>query len=163
MKKIIILNLLVLFAFAGQSQDSYKAENEGWLVSIDEAYALSKETGKPIMANFTGSDWCGWCKKLTASVFSKKDFKAWADDNVILLELDFPRRTKLPDNIREQNSALQQAFQVRGYPTVWVFHMDKDEGGQFQIEGLGKTGYRKTVKEFTKDIDSMIAKHEGGK
>ncbi|MFT6707403.1 MAG: thioredoxin-related protein [Flavobacteriales bacterium] len=164
MKKIIILSLLLLSAFVGQSQEAYKAENEGWLVSIDEAYTLSKETGKPIMANFTGSDWCGWCKKLTASVFSKKDFKTWADENVILLELDFPKRTQLPDDIKEQNAALQQAFQVRGYPTVWVFHLDKDaNNGQFQIDGLGKTGYRKSVKEFTTDIESMITKYEKGK
>lgn len=160
MKKIIILSLLVAAAFVGHSQEAYKAENEGWLVSIDEAYALSKKTGKPIMANFTGSDWCGWCKRLTASVFSKKDFKSWASDNVILLELDFPRKTKLPENIRQQNASLQQAFQVRGYPTVWVFHLEKDTDGQFQIEGLGKTGYRKTVKEFTGDVDSMIAQYK---
>ncbi|MFK7807345.1 MAG: thioredoxin family protein [Saprospiraceae bacterium] len=164
MKKIIILSLFVLSAFVGHSQENYKAENEGWLVSIDEAYELSQKTGKPILANFTGSDWCGWCKRLTASVFVKKDFKKWADDNVILLELDFPRRTKLPEEIRQQNSSLQQAFQVRGYPTIWVFHLDKNaENGQFEIEGLGKTGYRKTVKEFTTDVDMMIAKYEKSK
>ena len=43
----------------------YTAENPGWLVNVDEAYAISKKTGKPILANFTGSDWCGWCKRLT--------------------------------------------------------------------------------------------------
>jgi len=47
---------------------------------------------------------------LTASVFSKSEFKTWADDNVILLELDYPRRKTLPDEIRQQNAALQQAF-----------------------------------------------------
>ncbi|MBK9271680.1 MAG: thioredoxin family protein [Saprospiraceae bacterium] len=60
------------------SASSYKAENEGWLVNLDEAYEKSKKTGKPIMANFTGSDWCGWCKRLTASVFSQDEFKKWA-------------------------------------------------------------------------------------
>ena len=96
--------------------------------------------------------------------YSQKDFQSWAEKNVILLELDFPRRTKLPQEIQEQNAALQNAFQVRGYPTVWLFHLDKDESnGQFQIEGLGKTGYRATVKEFTTDIDSMIAQYKGTK
>ena len=160
MKKVLVLSLfLIAFLTAGYSQTEYKAENEGWLVKMEEAYALSKETGKPIMANFTGSDWCGWCKRLTASVFAKEEFKKWAKDNVILLELDYPRRKTLPEEIRQQNAALQQAFKVRGFPTVWVFHLDKNEtSGQYNIEGLGQTGYRKTVKEFTNDIDRMLVK-----
>ena len=159
MKKILFLGLLLIGAFQINAQSEYKAENEGWLVNMNEAYAMSKKTGKPIMANFTGSDWCGWCKRLTASVFSKDEFKKWAEDNVILLELDYPRRKKLPQDIRQQNAALQQAFGIRGYPTVWVFNLDKDDtNGQFNIEGLGKTGYTRTVKEFTDNIDKMIAK-----
>jgi len=101
----------------GQSK-TYTAANEGWLVSLDEAYALSQKTGKPIMANFTGSDWCGWCKRLTASVFSKPEFKKWADKNVVLLELDYPKRFKLPTDIQQQNANMQQSFRVTGFPTL---------------------------------------------
>ena len=116
-----IITCIVLLAAATISvaqSDDYTAHNPGWLVDIDEAYAKSKEEGKPIMANFTGSDWCGWCKRLTASVFSKQEFKDWAEDNVILLELDFPRRTKLPKKYQEQNYSLQQAFKVRNHSTL---------------------------------------------
>lgn len=141
---------------------TYKAENEGWLVSLDEAYALSQKTGKPILANFTGSDWCGWCKKLTASVFSKKEFQDWAAKNVILLELDFPRRKMLPDAIRQQNASLQQAFKITGYPTVWVFGLDKDSAGQWQIDAYGKTGYADTPVKFTTAIDQMISSRKSG-
>ena len=136
---------------------AYQPENAGWITNLDEAFALSKKTGKPIMANFTGSDWCGWCKKLTASVFSHQEFKDWADKNVILLELDFPRRKTLPENIRQQNANLQQAFQVSGYPTVWVFDLDKNEAANnYSISALGKTGYLPTVDEFTKGVDQML-------
>lgn len=139
----------------------YTAENPGWLVNLDEAYALSRKTGKPIMANFTGSDWCGWCKKLTASVFSQPEFKAWAEKNVILLELDFPRRKTLPENIRVQNSNLQQAFQVGGYPTVWVFDLEKNEAmNNYNVSALGKTGYLPTVAEFTTGVDQMLAQRK---
>lgn len=150
---------MVAFATA---QDNYEAGNEGWLVNLDEAYALSKETGKPIMANFTGSDWCGWCRKLTADVFSKPGFKDWAEDNVILLELDFPRRKTLPDDIRQQNSSLQQAFKVRGFPTVWVFNINKEDN-QFSIEALGKTGYTPSLDQFTSDVDMMIERGKDNK
>lgn len=158
MKKISILISFLFIAALATAQQDYKAGNEGWLVDLQEAYQLSKETGKPIMANFTGSDWCGWCKRLTANVFSKPQFKEWAEDNVVLLELDFPRRKEIPNEIRQQNYSLQQAFKVRGYPTVWVFHLDKNEKGQFAIQALGKTGYTPTVEQFTSGVDQMIAR-----
>lgn len=143
---------------ATTASSGYKAENEGWLVNLDEAYEKSKKTGKPIMANFTGSDWCGWCKRLTASVFSQDEFKKWASKNVILLELDFPRRKQIPEAIRTQNASLQQAFQISGYPTVWVFDLEKDKKtNQYQIKALGKTGYTPTVAEFTSGVDAMLA------
>ena len=161
MKNLFFLFLFVFAAFTGFSQtevEGYKAKNEGWLVKIEEAHALSEKTGKPIMANFTGSDWCGWCKRLDAAVFTKPEFKKWAAENVVLLELDYPRRKSVPDAIRQQNASLQQAFGVRGFPTVWVFKLEEGEQqGQISILGLGKTGYKSNVKEFTNDIDRMIA------
>ncbi|WP_235297940.1 thioredoxin family protein [Portibacter marinus] len=148
-------------AFA-QSDSEYQAHQEGWLVNLDEAYEISKKTGKPILANFTGSDWCGWCKRLSANVFVHDEFKQWANENVVLLELDFPRRFQLPVKYRQQNANLQQAFGVRGYPTIWVFNLDKNETtNQFNIEALGKTGYAKTVEDFTSGVDQMIARKEG--
>lgn len=159
MKKILLFSLMALMTTIGYSQDSsYKAKIDGWYVDIDEAYEVSKKTGKPILANFTGSDWCGWCKRLVSSVFSKEEFQTWAKDNVVLLELDYPRRTKVPEDIRKQNNQLKNAFKITGFPTIWVFNIDKDAEGKFNIESLGKTGYRKTVSEFTNDVERMLAK-----
>lgn len=138
----------------------YKAHAEGWEVDINKAYETSKKTGKPIMANFTGSDWCGWCKKLKAEVFDKAEFKEWAKKNVVLVELDFPRRFQLPENIKQQNAGLQQAFQVTGYPTIWVFNLGKDDKGQYTIDALGKTGYVQGVDAFTGGVDAMIKQHK---
>ena len=69
---------------------AYASAKEGWLVDLDEAYALSVKEKKPILANFTGSDWCGWCKRLDADVCTKPVFKEWAKKNVVLLELESP-------------------------------------------------------------------------
>lgn len=137
-----IVALFMSTSCTAQSSAEYKAHADGWLVDINKAYELSKKTNKPIMANFTGSDWCGWCVKLKGEVFDKEAFKVWAADNVVLLEIDFPRRTKLPQNYVEQNQGLQSAFGVRGYPTIWIFNLDKDATtGQFKIDAVGKTGY----------------------
>jgi protein disulfide-isomerase len=108
---------------------------------------VSKKTKKPVFAFFTGSDWCGWCHRLEAAVFQKPGFKAWAAKNVVLLELDFPRNKKLPEALVEQNNGLQQFFQVRGYPTIWLFNLDKDNTTKkFNISALGSLGYPESVK-----------------
>ena len=157
---VFFLMLVVspIFAQVGviANTSEYKAHADGWLVNLEEARLLSLKTGKPIMANFTGSDWCGWCKKLKFEVFDKDEFKKWAEKNVVLLELDFPRKFQLPENIKQQNAGLQQAFQVTGYPTIWVFNLGKDDKGQYTIEALGKTGYLNSVAAFTEGVDAMI-------
>lgn len=142
------------------SETDYKAHADGWMVDINKAYEVSKKTGKPIMANFTGSDWCGWCKKLKYEVFDKPEFKTWAEKNVVLVELDFPRRFQIPQKYKEQNQGLQQAFKVSGYPTIWVFNLGKDDKGQFTIDALGKTGYVKGVPAFTSGVDNMIKQYK---
>ena len=155
-KHILLIAGLFITSLALSAQSDYEAENEGWLISLDEAYELSQETGKPIMANFTGSDWCGWCKRLTATVFSQDEFQTWADDNVVLLELDYPRRKSVPEDIKSQNAGLQQAFKIRGFPSVWVFDLDKDDAGKFNINAYGKTGYKASVAEFTAEVDGFL-------
>ncbi|MDF1698733.1 MAG: thioredoxin family protein [Saprospiraceae bacterium] len=163
--RVAILALFVIsatFMNAQTSMADYEPENEGWLVDINKAYELSKETNKPILANFTGSDWCGWCKRLTKSVFVHDEFKEWAKKNVILLELDYPKRKQLPAQIVQQNQSLQRAFGIRGYPTIFVFDLDKNEKNEFSISALGKTNYKRTVKEFTDDVDAMLVNRNSG-
>lgn len=120
---------------------AYKASMDGWLVKLQEAQALSQKTGKPIMANFTGTDWCSWCIKLKKEVFLTPEFKAWAKENVILLELDFPKRFQLPAEIKQQNYQMSQALGVRGYPTIWFFTLSNNDQGQVTINQIGTTGY----------------------
>ncbi|MAR39394.1 MAG: hypothetical protein CMD22_01680 [Flavobacteriales bacterium] len=122
--------------------DSYPIQKaDGWYTDIDEASKVSRITGKPLLLFFTGSDWCGWCKKLVREVYAKPEFKKWAEKNVILVEIDFPRRSKLSDQIQKQNRDLQQMFGVRGYPTIWFVNPVKTDKGQVNLSQLGSTGY----------------------
>lgn len=158
-KIIYTLGLIMLTtSIFAQGDEFTQAQDENWLVDVDKAYEISKKTNKPILANFTGSDWCGWCKKLRGEVFNTPEFKTWAEENVVLLELDFPRRKQLPQEQQIQNRSLQQAFQVRGFPTVWVFDLSKSGGEkQFQLQAYGKTGYlRGGPTKYTKELDKMI-------
>jgi len=134
----------VLFLFVTSHSFAQHKGPDGleWYTDLMKAQEKSKASHKPIFAFFTGSDWCGWCHKLQNDVFSKPSFIKWAKEKVVLLELDFPRQKKLPDETIQQNNSLQQAFQVRGYPTCWLFFMEQDKATQkMNINALGSLGY----------------------
>lgn len=146
MKKIgatlIILFTFNFFSFAQLALPPAPMHNLEWHSSLQEVHELSKATHKPIFAFFTGSDWCGWCKKLQRDVFAKPEFVEWASKNVILLELDFPRTKQLPPDLAQQNSGMQQALKVTGYPTCWILFTAKDEAtNNFNLAPVGSLGY----------------------
>ncbi|MDG1349668.1 MAG: thioredoxin family protein [Crocinitomicaceae bacterium] len=114
-----------------------------WHDNVKEAIKISKKEKKPIMMFFTGSDWCGWCIRLQKEVFFKEEFKKWAGENVVLLELDFPRRKALSSEVKAQNTKLQRQFAIQGYPTVWFVNPGKDAQNNLQWVKLGRTGYVK--------------------
>jgi len=134
MKKVLITLLVVLGSFATQAQELK------WETDINKAIKVSNKTKKPMLLFFTGSDWCGWCIRLQKEVLKKPEFAKWAKENVVLVELDFPRASTQSDAIKMQNNALQQAFGVQGYPTVY-FATAKIKDGKPSFTGLGSTGY----------------------
>ena len=135
MKNLLIV-LLVSFSLNGFSQQKELV----WHTDVNKAIGLSVKTEKPLFMFFTGSDWCGWCKRLVKEVFVKPEFSAWATKNVVLVELDFPRRTPISEDLKKQNRELGQIFGVRGYPSIW-FVTPKVEEGKVNFNKLGSQGY----------------------
>lgn len=133
MKKILIVLLLIVGS-------AVQAQELSWETDMKKAVDVSVKTKKPLLLFFTGSDWCGWCIRLQNEVLKKPEFAAWAKDNVVLVELDFPRRTPQLPQIQQQNNELQQVFAVRGYPTVW-FAIPSMKDGKINLDKLGSTGY----------------------
>ncbi len=119
---------IALASYLGQDKNEPQ-----WLESHEEAVKLSKQTGRPILANFTGSNWCSYCIKLKNEVFDTPSFKNWAAENVILLELDFPRPNLQANWIKQQNNQLRSRYQIESYPKVLILN---SEGGK-----LGSQGY----------------------
>jgi len=100
------------------------AADSQWLTSVPDATAKAKKENKLILLDFTGSDWCGWCKKLDAETFSKSEFADYAKKNLVLVEVDFPSQKQQSDALKEANKALQQKYSVSGYPTLVVLKPD---------------------------------------
>jgi protein disulfide-isomerase len=128
-----------LFLFFFCAVYTMSAQELTWHTDVNKAIEISSKTNKPMLLFFTGSDWCGWCIKLQKEVFFKPEFKEWAN-NVVLVELDYPRKTKLEPALAQQNAQMQQIFQVSGYPTIWLVSPQKI-GEQINLQQLGKTGY----------------------
>lgn len=120
-----------------------------WTDDWEAAKAKSKSENKPILIYMTGSDWCGWCKKLEKEVISKKAFTDFAAEHFILMEADFPKTKEQAAPLKKQNAALRKTYLNGGYPTMYVLDaegkkLSKDLG---EIEG-GLDGYIAKLKEF---------------
>ena len=111
-----------------------------WYTDVKEALVVSVKENKPLLLFFTGSDWCGWCIKLQNEVLKTPEFKKWAAENVVLVELDFPRRNLQTAEMQNQNNQILQAFGVQGFPTIHLAKALQKEG-QVNFQGLGSTGY----------------------
>jgi len=154
MRKIFITLLVALATFTTKAQEGLT-----WYDNINKAIEISKEEQKPLMLFFTGSDWCGWCHRLQGEVFNTPEFISWAKEKVVLVELDFPRRKQLDPEIQKQNMELQQLFQVRGYPTVWIVKPGEKDGKP-NFEQLGSTGYvAGGPSKWLEGANQMLAKY----
>lgn len=74
-------------------------------------------------------------------VLKTSEFNKWAKDNVILVELDFPRAPNQTPEVRQQNDEIQKAFGIQGYPTVYFAKAATTPEGRVNFQGIGKTGY----------------------
>ena len=136
MKKILVIAFLTLASTSMQAQEELT-----WHTDMSKATDISIKENKPMFLFFTGSDWCGWCIRLQKEVFKTPEFIKWAKENVVLVELDFPRRAAQDEAIKMQNAQLQQQLQVRGYPTVWFVSATKTAEAKINLNALGSSGY----------------------
>jgi thioredoxin-related protein len=120
MKKIALTLALLTCWTAGQAL----AADSSWLTSVPKATAQAKKENKLVLLDFTGSDWCGWCKKLDSETFSKSAFTDYAKKNLVLVEVDFPSQKQQTAELKTANQALQAKYGVDGYPTLILLKPD---------------------------------------
>ncbi len=156
MKKVIPWILFCLILISGIKQPEAVEITEGsplWLTNAEAALADANEKNKPLLLYFSGSDWCGWCKRLDAEVFSKDEFKAYADENLALLLADFPQYTEQDKALAAQNQQLRMQFNVETFPTLLLFNSE----GML----IGKLGYQPGGPEaFIQTIDRAVARSQ---
>jgi thioredoxin-related protein len=124
----VLVALLALLALPALAADDL------WSTDFEAAKTKAKAESKLILADFTGSDWCGWCIKLKKEVFDQEAFRTAAPKSFVLLELDYPNKKVLPAELKAQNEKLRDKYKIRGYPTILVLDAEGN--------AVGKTGYR---------------------
>jgi thiol-disulfide isomerase/thioredoxin len=105
-----------------------------WLTDYHAALAAAESTGRPVLALFTGSDWCPHCKTLEHNVFGSEIFRNWAEKNVVLLMIDLPQ-AGITQEVRNQRSQVCINYGVRTFPTVLLLGPD---GGKITAQ----SGYK---------------------
>ena len=124
---------LILFAAAACVflPAPFARAESGWLNDYKKAQQEARASNKFLLLDFTGSDWCGWCKKFDKEILSQSQFQDYARENLVLVELDFPRAKPQSPELRRQNQELANQYQVQGFPTIVVLNGDGQKLWQY--------------------------------
>jgi protein disulfide-isomerase len=123
-------------------------EGQAWFESFESAQAHARESNKPVLALFTGSDWCAWCIKLEKEVFGSEAFSKWAGQNVVLAMIDFPRRKQQAPEVRKAHEALAEKHGIEGFPTVLFLSSDGAELGRMGYEQGGPDAWTRAAQKL---------------
>ena len=105
-----------------------------WSTDLEAAKVQAARENKHVMINFTGSDWSTWCMRLKQEVFSQSEFESFAAKNLVLVEIDFPKRKQIPQAMLRANVQVADRFKVAGYPSLVFLDSTGKE--------VGRTGYQ---------------------
>ena len=123
MKHLLCASLVVLLLSAS-------AGAAAWMTDFEAAKTVAAKEKKMLLLDFTGSDWCGWCIKMKKETLDQEAFKAYADKNLVLVEVDFPQRKTLPAVVKKQNDGLMKKYGVQGFPSYVVLDSTGKELGR---------------------------------
>jgi protein disulfide-isomerase len=137
---VTALVLLIGIILSGCDQPAVAQEEEAgfWMTDYDAALKKAAEENKYVLVNISGHEWCGWCIRLENEVFSKPDFKEYAEENLVAVLLDFARSGEATaEEHAEQHEALLKKFGVRGFPTVLILN---PQGKVIERDGYQRGG-----------------------
>ena len=150
MKRFVVIMFISLFSFGlFAEKNTIKAAGDlTWFTSYSSALVDAKAKDNIIIVNFTGSDWCQWCKKLATNVFSKDSFHKWQEENATLLFLDFPQKEYRTDEQIAHNQMLAELYGIQGFPTILIL----SKYGQL----IGKSGYAENADKWISNVEKSI-------
>jgi len=149
LKQLPALFVLFIFLFTScNNGQSASSEGLNWETNLDTALQQAKKENKAVLVNFTGSDWCIWCKRLSSEVFQQKAFKDYADESLVLVMLDFPKDKPQSDETKAYNNNLAQKYGIQGFPTILIFDSQGKMVAQTGYQPGGPEKYVEQIKSY---------------
>ena len=135
-KKARVAAGMLGLAFCAAAGTVGKSTPAGFTDDFAAACAEAAKSGKHIVAVFSGSDWCHWCKVLERDYLSKKAFVDEAKKDFVLLFIDSPQdMSALSDAAKRQNAGLVAKYGIHGFPTVKILDAAGAEIGEARPQG----------------------------
>jgi thiol:disulfide interchange protein len=150
MKAITHLALFALSA-AAMVGCAFSEPLKGWSEDLAKALEQAKAENKPVLVEFTGSDWCPPCKMMRKEVFSKSEFVDAASKKFILVEIDLPRGDQ---EVAKKNQPLVEKYKIEGFPTVLLLDSSGKEFSRFYATAHPK------VDDFLKRLDRELERKD---
>ena len=149
LKKVtLILFTLLFFVIACSDNKTQTSDDLNWTTDLGKAIETAKSENKAVLVNFTGSDWCHWCFKLSDEVFSQDEFKEYAYENLILVKVDFPRSIPQSNETKAYNQSLAQKFGVQGFPTIIIINSSGKPVAKTGYQAGGAGNYISHIKSY---------------
>ncbi len=158
MQKLLSVSLFGLLISAslfttGCEKSPADEATEAWMTDYEAARIKAASEKKPLLLEFTGSDWCPPCMRLNEEVFSQEAFLDYAAEELVIVKLDFPRKKAQSAELKAQNISLRDQFGIRGYPTVLLLTAE----GKL----IDQTGYRRGgAAAYVEHLKVMLASKE---
>ena len=109
---------------------AFGANPPGFTDDYDAALKRAAKENKTILAVFSGSDWCFWCKMLDQQFLSKQEFTDAVTNDLVCLFIDSPKdKTRLSEKAREQNPKLVEKYGVNSFPSVMFINAKGEKIG----------------------------------
>ena len=147
MRKCFVTIILIVIVMLCCS----KSEATNWETDFEKALATAKASGKYMLLDFSGSDWCGWCIRLEKEVFSQDAFKDFAKENLVCVLVDFPRAKEQTDELKQQNLELARKYDIKGYPTIIILSPNGEPVGITGYLQGGPWEYARHLKKIIED------------
>ena len=127
----------------------------GMTDDFEAACEQAKKEKKRILLVFSGSDWCGFCKRLDDDVLSEKKFIRQVSRKYVPVYVDNPRdRSLLSARAQDRNPGLIDRYSPNGYPTVVVPDTDGEELARFSgYGGGGSSAFMHRLEDSVKDAE----------
>jgi thioredoxin-related protein len=82
-------------------------------------------------------------------VLSSPEFIQYAKENLVLVDVDFPRHKTLSEELKKANEQLSEQFKIEAFPTIVVLNSDGKELTK-------RTGYDgESPKDFIAELNKL--------